>query len=148
MITSLKRQGLYEVSIGLGKYSYEYDNDWLNDGDRYFGTICLAFSRILRYLIDSVEYPKDLWTKLVRTFGKNNEDQYINLESTPSTTIFIYPKVWTSTLADEVVQDEEEAKSSTQSIQGEESFLVVTPSPDALEIYEIYDISYSNMDDT
>ena len=27
MISSLKRQGLYEVSIGLGKYSYEYEND-------------------------------------------------------------------------------------------------------------------------
>ena len=34
MIASLKRQGLYEVYIGLGKESYEYDNDWLNDGDR------------------------------------------------------------------------------------------------------------------
>ena len=36
-IASLKRQGLYEVSIGLGKDSYEYENDWLNDGDRAFG---------------------------------------------------------------------------------------------------------------
>ena len=36
-ISSLKRQGLYEVSIGLGKESYEDENDWLNDGDRAFG---------------------------------------------------------------------------------------------------------------
>ena len=41
MIASLKRQGLYEVSIGLGKESYEYENDLLNDGDRDFGTICV-----------------------------------------------------------------------------------------------------------
>ena len=44
MIASLKRRGLYEVSIGLGKESYENDNDWLNDHDRYFGAICLALS--------------------------------------------------------------------------------------------------------
>ena len=37
MISYLKRQGLYEVSIGLGKESYEDENDWLNDGDRAFG---------------------------------------------------------------------------------------------------------------
>ena len=62
MISSLRIQSLYEVSIGLGKEYYEDENDWLNDSDRDFGTICLAFSPILRYLIDSVEYPKDLWT--------------------------------------------------------------------------------------
>ena len=33
MIASLKRQDLYEVSIGLGKESYEDENDWLNDGE-------------------------------------------------------------------------------------------------------------------
>ena len=62
MISSLKRQGLYEVSIRLGKESYEDENDWINDGDRYFGMICMAFYPSLHYLIDSVEYPKDLWT--------------------------------------------------------------------------------------
>ena len=76
---SLKRRGLYEVSIGLGKESYENENDWLNYCDRYFGAICLALSPSLRYLISSAEYPKDLWTKLDRTFGKHNEDHYINL---------------------------------------------------------------------
>ena len=50
MIASLKRQGLYEVSIGRGKYSYEYENSWINDGDRCFGTICMAFSPSLHYL--------------------------------------------------------------------------------------------------
>ena len=34
IIGYLKRQGLYEVSIGIGKESYEYENGWLNDGDR------------------------------------------------------------------------------------------------------------------
>ena len=86
MIASLKRKGLYEVSIGLGKESYENDNDCLNDGDRAFGAVCLALSPSLRYLIGSAEYPKDLWTKLDKTFGKNNEDHNRNLEITSSTT--------------------------------------------------------------
>ena len=73
------------MSIGLGKESYENENDWLNDGDRYFGAICLALSPSLHYLIGSVEYPKDLWTKLDRTFGKHNEDHNSTLEITSST---------------------------------------------------------------
>ena len=49
--------------------------------------------------------------------------------------------------SDEVVQYEEEAKSSSQSIRIEESLLGVTPSPVALEVYEISDISSPHMDD-
>ena len=93
MIASLKRQDLYEVSIGIGKDSYEYENDCLNDNDRYFGTICLALSPSFLYLVKSVEYPNDLWTKLDRTFGKNNEDHYIKLESTSNTTRVLSSKV-------------------------------------------------------
>ena len=70
----------------------------------------------LRYLIDSGEYPNDLWTKLDRTFAKHDEDHYRNLERTPGTIRVIYSKLSTSILFDEVVQDEEEAESSTQSI--------------------------------
>ena len=39
MISSLKRQGIYEVYIGLGKEYYEYENHWINDGDRDFRMI-------------------------------------------------------------------------------------------------------------
>ena len=60
MIAYLKRRGLYEVSIGLGRESYEKENDWLNHGDRDLGTICLALSPSLRYLIASIEYQKYL----------------------------------------------------------------------------------------
>ena len=61
MIAYLKRKGLYEVSIGLGKESYKDYNEWINDGDRYFGTIGMSFwkSPSLHYLIESAEYPKD-----------------------------------------------------------------------------------------
>ena len=71
-------------------------------------------SSSLRYLIESAKYPKDLWEELDRTFGKHNEDIYRNLGSNFRTTRFLYSKVSASTLSDEVFQDEEEAKSSSQ----------------------------------
>ena len=113
MIASLKRQDLYEVSIGFGKQSYDNENDWLNDGDASFGEISLSISPRLRYLTKSVEYPKDLWTKLDKTFCKHSEDHNITLESTPSTTRVLDPKFSASTLSVEFVQDEEVAESST-----------------------------------
>ena len=63
------------------------------------------------------------------------------------TTRVLYSKFLASTLSDEVVQDEEEAGSSSQSIRIEESLLGVTPSPTAPEVYEISDISSPHMDD-
>ena len=145
MIWSLKRQGLYEVCIGLGKESYEYENDWLNDSDRAFGSIALALDDSLYYLTCSAEYPKNFWPILDRTFGKHNENHNSTLEIKSSTTRVLYSKVSTSTLSDEVVQDEDEGKSSTHSIQIEESLHEVTPSPDAPEVHEISDISYPNI---
>ena len=131
MISSLKRKDLYVVSIGLAKESYENENVFLNDGDRDFGTICLALSPSLRYLVKSVEYPKDVWKKLDRNFGNNKENYNRTLEITPRTTIFPYSKFSTSTISNEVFQDEEGAESSSQSILIEESLLAVTPSPTA-----------------
>ena len=147
MISYLKRQGLYEISIGSGEESYEETSDWLNDCDREIGAICLAFSPSKHYLIDSVEYPKDLWTKLDRTFGKHNEDYYRNLERKFRTTRVIYSKFSASTLSDEVVQDEEEAEFSSQLIRIEESLLGVIPSPYSSEVYEISNISYPHIAD-
>ena len=106
MISSLKRQDIYEVSIGIGKETDEDENDQLNEGDISFRTICLALSPSLHYLISPVEYPKDLWTKLDRTFCKHNEDHYSDLERKPRTTRVIYQKLSSSILYDEVVQDE------------------------------------------
>ena len=60
MISYLKRQGLYEISIGVGEESYEEASDQLNDCDREIGAICLAISPCMRYLIDSIDYRKDL----------------------------------------------------------------------------------------
>ena len=60
MIASMKRQDLYEVSIGLGEESYESKNDWLNACDGDFGTTGLTLSPSLRYLSRSIEDPKEL----------------------------------------------------------------------------------------
>ena len=62
MIAYLKRRGLYEVSIGIGRETYENENDWISDIDRAFafGSIALALDDDLYFVIDSAEYPKDL----------------------------------------------------------------------------------------
>ena len=67
--------------------------------------------------------------------------------STFRTTRVLYSKFSASTLFDEVVQDEEEAGSSSQSIRIEESLLGVTPSPVSPEVYDISNISSPHMDD-
>ena len=92
------------MSIGLGKESYETENDYLNDSDRAYGAIGLALSPSLYYLIiGSAEYPKEVWTILDKTFGKHNEDNNSTLEITSSTTRVLYSKVSASTRSDEVV---------------------------------------------
>ena len=48
----------------------------------------------------------------------------------------------------QIVEDEEEADFSLQSIRIEESLLGVTPSPAAPEVYEISDISHSHKADS
>ena len=60
MISSLNRQDLYEVSIWVGKESYDNENDWLNDGDASFWAIGLSLSPSLYNLTKFLEYPKDL----------------------------------------------------------------------------------------
>ena len=73
MIASLMRRGLYGVSIRLSEECFS-ENDWLNECDSDFGTIALGLSPSLRYLSRSIEDPKELWTRLDRTFGKIDED--------------------------------------------------------------------------
>ena len=108
MISYLKRQGLYEISIGAGEESYEEPSDWLNDCDRAIGAICLSISPCMRYLIDSIDSPRDLWTTLDRVLGKDNEDPSSNVESASSSSmISLSQDVSTSTVSDEVDHKEE-----------------------------------------
>ena len=103
MISYLKRQGLYEISIGAGEESYEEQSDWLNDCDRAIGAICLSISPCMRYLIDSIDSPQDLWTTLDRVLGKDNEDPSRYMESASSSSmISLSQDVLASTVSDEV----------------------------------------------
>ena len=134
MIASLMRRGLYGVSVGLSEECFS-ENDYLNKCDASFGTIALGLSPSLCYLSRSIEDPQELWTRLDKTFGMIDEDHNSTLDSTYKTIIILDPKISTSTLSDEVVQDEEEAEASTQSIRIEDSLLAVTPSPDPPKVY-------------
>ena len=62
----------------------------------------------MHYLIDFVDYPKDLWTKLDRVLGKDNEDRSRYVESASSSLmISLSEDVSASTVSDEVDHEEE-----------------------------------------
>ena len=136
------------MSDGLGRNSFESENDWLNAKDAAFEIMKLALSPSMRYLSRSIKDPQELWTGLDRTFGMIDEDHNSTLESTSRTISILDPKISTSTLSDEVVQDEEEVEASTQSIRIEDSLHAVTPTPDAPKVHEISDISSSHISET
>ena len=62
MSTYLKRQCLFEVSIGAlsEPESYGENIDWINNCDRYYGIMCLVMSINIHHLIGSSKYPFDL----------------------------------------------------------------------------------------
>ena len=79
----------------------------MNDYDRDFGVVFLGISPSMRYLIDSIEYPKDLWKTLDRVLGKHNDNPSSNLESSSSSSMIALSQyVSVSTVFDEVVHDE------------------------------------------
>ena len=82
MIASLKRQDIYEVSIGLGEESFERKDDWLNKCDATYGNMYMAISPSMLYLKRSIRNPKDLWKILDIFFGMIDEDHNSTLEST------------------------------------------------------------------
>ena len=88
----------------------------------------MVMSPYMCYLMEFVEYPFELWRNLDRDFGVHKEEDDSWSESITFSCV-LPSKVSASILSDEVVQDEEEAKSSTQSIRIVESLLAVTPSP-------------------
>ena len=62
----------------------------------------------MRYLIDFVEYPRDIWTTLDRVLGKDNKDPSRYVESASSSSmISLSQDVSASTVSDEVDHEEE-----------------------------------------
>ena len=71
MSAYLKRKCLFDVSIGAlsEPESYEEKIDWLNNCDRAYGIMCLGMYPNIYHLIDSVEFPFELWKILDKAFG-------------------------------------------------------------------------------
>ena len=103
----LKRQCLFDVSIGaLSKpKSYEQKIDWLNNCDRAYGIMCLRMSPNIHHLIDSIEYPFELWNNLDKDFGVQElEDEALREPNISSCALS--QDVFDSTFSDEVIHDE------------------------------------------
>ena len=71
MCAYIKRKCLYDVSIGDVREleSCQEKYSWLNDNDRAYGTMCLAIPPRMHYLLDSIEYPFELWINMDKYLG-------------------------------------------------------------------------------
>ena len=101
-------QNIYEIYIGASEESYEELSDFMNYYDRYLGSMHLVISPRMCYLIDSVEYPKDLWTKLDRGLGKKNEDPSSYVESASSSSMISLSQYFSASIVFDEVDHEEE----------------------------------------
>ena len=63
MVAYIQRNDILDVSFGVGKESYEKEEDCLNDCDKAYGIMGMVMSHDMRYLMQSVEYPFELWRK-------------------------------------------------------------------------------------
>ena len=75
------------------------------------------------------------------------KEEYYSWNESNTSSCVLPSKVLAFILSDEVLQYEEEAEFSTQPIRTVESFLAMNPSPIAPKFYEIFDTSYSHIDD-
>ena len=101
MSTYLKMQCLFDVSFGSlsESESYEENIDWMNNCDRAYGIMCLAMSPNIYHLVDSVEYPFDIWKNLDKDFGVQEvEDEAWSEPNISSCSLYQY--LLASTLSD------------------------------------------------
>ena len=71
MCAYIKRKCLYDVSIGvvIEPKSYQEKDAWLNDNDRAYVNMCLAIPPTMCYILDSIDYPFELWKNLDQALG-------------------------------------------------------------------------------
>ena len=76
MCAYLKRQCLYDVSIGAVREPESCQDKvaWRNDNDRAYETMCLAIPPTMRYILDSADYPFELWRNLDEVLAMQQED--------------------------------------------------------------------------
>ena len=71
MIAYLKSHDLFDMSIGVVAIP-EFDDEksiWFNNCDRADGSMCLSIPPRMCYLIDVVEFPSEIWSRLDKAFG-------------------------------------------------------------------------------
>ena len=73
MVAYLERHDILDVPFGVGKESYEEENDWLNDCDRSYGSMGMVMSPNMHYLMEFVEYPIEFWRNIDRAFSVQRE---------------------------------------------------------------------------
>ena len=90
MVAYLKSHELFDVSIGAMAMPKSDDEKtiWFNDCDREFGAMCLAIPPRMCYLIDTVEYPSEIWSRLDSAFGEKIEEISTNHWERASDTSF------------------------------------------------------------
>ena len=85
--------------------SYEEKCFWLNDCDRAYGTMCLAIPPTMRYLLDSVEYPFDLWRNLDEALGMQKQYMSYMESKQMGTSLCVLPLKVLSSCIYQVVQN-------------------------------------------
>ena len=110
MFAYIKRHCLYDVSIGAMREpgSCQEKYDWLNDNDRAYGTMCLDIPPTMCYLLDSADYPFDLWRNIDEAIGMQQEYESYMERKKMGTSLCILHMVLTSCISQEAVQNEEE----------------------------------------
>ena len=106
MCAYLKSKFLYDVSIGVVREpkSWQEKCDWLNDNDIAYGTMCLAIPPTMRYLLDSVEYPFELWRNLNEALGMKQEYViYMESKKMGTSLCVLPPMISPSCISQEVV---------------------------------------------
>ena len=76
MIAYLKSHELFDVCIGVVAMPESDDEKsiWFNNCDREYGSMCLDIPPKMRYLIDVVEFPSEIWSRLDKSFGQQTEE--------------------------------------------------------------------------
>ena len=148
MIAYLKSHDIFDVSIGAIEMPKSNDEKsiWFNNCDIAYGSMCLAIPPMMRYLIDAVEFPSEIWSRLDRAFGQQTKDISTKNWEGVSDISLQAPPVSITSPEDEFIQDEEISKSSTHSIRICESLLHETPSAATVEVFEKFDVSCFHAD--
>ena len=115
MIAFLKSHELFDVSIGVVAMpeSNHEKSIWFNNCNRAYGAMCLAIPPRMRYRIDVVEFPSEIWSRLDKSFGQQTEE--ISAKHWESASGISFQVIPTSIISQEYefLPDEEMTKSST-----------------------------------